>query len=45
MRSKKSLDVKNKSKVSSSSHKNLSGGNKIQMFLKDSSVKLVKTKI
>ena len=47
LRRKKSLDFKqNKSgKQSSNSNKNLSGSNKLQQFLKDTNVKLVKTKI
>ena len=46
MKRKKSLDFKNKSgKQSSNSNKNLSGSNKLQQFLKDTNVKLVKTKI
>ena len=42
---KKSLDLKNKSKVHSSSNKNLEATNKLQAFLKDTNMKLVKTKI
>lgn len=42
---KKSLDLKNKSKVNSSSNKNLEATNKLQAFLKDTNMKLVKTKI
>lgn len=46
LKRKKSLDFKNKSsKQSSNSNKNLSGSNKLQQFLKDTNVKLVKTKI
>ena len=42
---KKILDLKNKSKVNSSSNKNLEATNKLQAFLKDTNMKLVKTKI
>ena len=45
LRRKKSLDFKNKSKVSSNSNKNLSGNNRLQQFFKETNVKLVKTKI
>ena len=47
LRRKKSLDFKhNKSgKQSSNSNKNQSGSNKLQQFLKETNVKLVKTKI
>ena len=47
LKRKKSLDFKqNKSgKQSSNSNKNQSGSNKLQQFLKDTNVKLVKTKI
>ena len=45
LRRKKSLDFKNVSKVSSHSSKKLDAGNKLQQFLKDTNIKLVKTKI
>jgi hypothetical protein len=41
MRKKKSLDFKSKSKANSS----MEGANKLQMFFKESNIKLVKTKI
>lgn len=43
LKRKKSLDFKNKSK--GSSHKEGESANKLQMFLKESNLKLVKTKI